>query len=44
VPCSNSLADLAARIRTEHEAMAAALQRGVKHAMAAGDLRSDSAN
>lgn len=35
---SNSLPDLAARIRTEHEATAAALQRGVMHAMTAGDL------
>jgi hypothetical protein len=35
---SNSLTDLAARIRIEHEATAAALQRGVMHAMAAGDL------
>jgi hypothetical protein len=35
---SNSLADLAARIRAEHEATAVALQRSVAHAMAAGDL------
>jgi hypothetical protein len=35
---SNSLADLAARIRQEHAATAEALQRGVEHAMAAGDL------
>ncbi|MGB7774799.1 MAG: DUF3102 domain-containing protein [Pseudolabrys sp.] len=35
---SNSLTDLAARIRIEHEATAAALQRRVMHAMAAGDL------
>jgi Protein of unknown function (DUF3102) len=35
---SNSLADLAARIRTEHEATATALKRSVLHAMAAGDL------
>ena len=35
---SNSLADLGARIRAEHEATAAALQRGVMHAMSAGDL------
>jgi hypothetical protein len=35
---SNSLTDLAARIMAEHEATAVALQRSVKHAMAAGDL------
>jgi hypothetical protein len=35
---SNSLPDLAARIRTEHEATAAALQSAVMHAMTAGDL------
>jgi hypothetical protein len=35
---SNSLADLAARIKAEHEATAAALKSGVEHAMAAGDL------
>jgi len=35
---SNSLADLAARIRTEHEATAASLKSGLEHAMAAGDL------
>jgi hypothetical protein len=35
---SNSLADLAARIRAEHEATAVALQSSVMHAMAAGDL------
>ena len=35
---SNSLADLAARIRIEHEAAAAALKDGAQHAMAAGDL------
>src|SRR6266446_10095590 len=35
---SNLLADLAARIRTEHEATSASLQRGVQHAMTAGDL------
>jgi hypothetical protein len=34
---SNSLPDLAARIRAEHEATAAALQSSVTHAMAAGD-------
>jgi hypothetical protein len=35
---SNSLADLAARIRAEHEATAIALARGAEHAMNAGDL------
>jgi hypothetical protein len=35
---SNSLPDLAARIRVEHEATIAALRSGVVHAMAAGDL------
>ncbi len=35
---SNSLADLAARIRAEHEATAVALRRSVMHAMAAGEL------
>jgi hypothetical protein len=35
---SNSLADLAARIRAEHEATGAALKRGLAHAIAAGDL------
>jgi hypothetical protein len=35
---SNSLTDLAARIRTEHEAVSLALKRGVTHAMMAGDL------
>ena len=35
---SNSLADLAARIKAEHEATAIAMRRGVEHAMAAGDL------
>jgi hypothetical protein len=35
---SNSLPELAARIRAEHEATAVAMQRGVEHAMAAGDL------
>ena len=35
---SNSLADLAARIRAEHEATSLALRRTVEHAMAAGDL------
>src|SRR5437660_94580 len=35
---SNSLAELAARIRAEHEATADSLKRSVEHAMAAGDL------
>src|ERR1700730_13731457 len=35
---SNSLADLAARIRTEHEAAGGALKRSLQHAVAAGDL------
>lgn len=35
---SNSLADLAARICAEHEAAAAALNDGLQHAMAAGQL------
>ena len=35
---SNSLADLAARIRAEHEASAGALQRGFEHAVNAGRL------
>jgi len=35
---SNSLADLAARIRAEHEATAEALRDSVAHAMVAGDL------
>jgi ribosome-associated translation inhibitor RaiA len=35
---SNSLTDLAARIRAEHEAAGAAVKRSVQHAMAAGDL------
>src|SRR5260370_4403754 len=38
VALSNSLADLAARIRIEHEATDAALKSSVEHAMAAGDL------
>jgi N6-adenosine-specific RNA methylase IME4 len=36
--CSNSLADLAARIRAEHEATTIAMQRGLEHAIRAGDL------
>jgi hypothetical protein len=35
---SNSLANLAARIRAEHEGARAAVKRGVEHAIAAGDL------
>jgi hypothetical protein len=35
---SNSLPDLAARIRVEHEATATALKTSVGHAMAAGEL------
>jgi hypothetical protein len=35
---SNSLADLAARIRAEHEATSTALKSSVEHAMKAGDL------
>jgi hypothetical protein len=35
---SNSLADLAARIKTEHEAASGAITASVAHAIAAGDL------
>ena len=35
---SNSLADLAARICSEHEACTSAQQRGLEHAVAAGKL------
>jgi hypothetical protein len=38
ITLSNSLADLAARIRTEREATGSTLQRSVEHAMAVGDL------
>jgi hypothetical protein len=38
VALSNSLTDLAARIRAEHTATSDALKRSVEHAMAAGDL------
>jgi Protein of unknown function (DUF3102) len=38
IAASNSLADLAARIRAEHEGVLAAMKRGIVHAMAAGDL------
>jgi hypothetical protein len=34
----NSLTDLAARIRTEHEGTVAAMRRGVEHAIRAGEL------
>jgi hypothetical protein len=35
---SNSLTDLAARIRSEHDAATGAMRRTLEHAMAAGDL------
>jgi hypothetical protein len=35
---SNSLADLAAKVRAEHEAIAAVMKRGLEHALTAGDL------
>ena len=35
---SNSLPDLAARINAEHEAISGALQSGMQHAIAAGQL------
>jgi hypothetical protein len=38
VAASNSLADLAASIRAEHQGARAAIKRGIEHAMAAGDL------
>ncbi len=38
IASSNSLADLAARIKAAHEAVGAALRRGVQDAMMAGDL------
>jgi hypothetical protein len=34
----NSLTDLAARIRAEHEAVSKALKESVRHAIAAGEL------
>jgi hypothetical protein len=37
-PGDNSLPDLAARIKAEHEAVALALNESVRHAMAAGEL------
>jgi hypothetical protein len=36
---SNSLVDLAARIRVEHNAASLNLSEALRHAMAAGDLR-----
>jgi hypothetical protein len=38
VAASNSLADLAARIRAEHESASAALKDSVRHAISAGKL------
>jgi hypothetical protein len=38
ITTSNSLADLAARIRAEHEATATALKDSVRHAIAAGEM------
>jgi len=38
IASSNSLADLAARIKIEHRATDNALKSSVEHAMAAGDL------
>jgi Protein of unknown function (DUF3102) len=38
IAASNSLADLAARIRVEHEAVSDALADSVRHAIAAGEL------
>jgi hypothetical protein len=35
---SNSLPELAARIRTEHEACTASMKRGLQHAIAAGEM------
>ena len=35
---SNSLTDLAARIRSEHEAVSTALKESVRHAITAGEL------
>jgi hypothetical protein len=35
---STSLADLAARVQAEHQAVMAAVRSGAEHAMAAGDL------
>jgi hypothetical protein len=41
VEASNSLADLAGRIKTEHEASALALKHGLNHAIACGLLLSE---
>jgi hypothetical protein len=38
ISASNSLADLAARIKVEHEAVSTALKEGVRRAIAAGEL------
>ena len=38
IATSNSLADLAARISAEHDAVGAAMKRGVQHGIAAGHL------
>ena len=38
IATSNSLAHLAARIRSEHEAIATALKESVRHAIMAGEL------
>jgi hypothetical protein len=38
IEASNSLADLAARIKAEHEAVIASLKGSVQHAIAAGEL------
>src|SRR3954447_26941881 len=38
ITASNSLADLAARIKAEHGAVASALKDSVRHAIAAGEL------
>jgi hypothetical protein len=38
ITSSNSLADLAARIRVEHSACTAAMKRGLQHAIAAGEM------
>jgi len=38
VTLSNSLTDLAARIKAEHEASSTAIKRGLEHAVACGRL------
>ena len=38
IEISNSLADLAGRIKSEHEAVATALKESVRHAIVAGEL------